>query len=471
MTASSIKGVIDKVLSMPDKKKNENPKMDFKEFLEFMEMCSAGSFSAPSASKITYNNFKELLHDLDRCSVSGSSILNYRLNIEKESEDVDIFLEDTKENKEILSAFFNDPHFKEVFKGYHKRYLSDIKECNREKGLYEKMGFNEDYCHLKLDYMMDTFRFSFSHIRKFGFNLNFIFVKRLLHDERRLVGIQERMTASLYEEKLTDRHGKLRFQSISSFSNGLNEDEKLALTKDLPRGIPLHIINDSFDFEELKYVYSFELQQPVSVYIAAKMQLQKYIKRVESLVDNKEVNSKLSIDIIKDLNHIIANLERENENFLKATSDPKVISISDKFIPKSTRILLTNHTFDITSGEALEFIFGDMDSKHITQGVKNANIAYHNIMGRVPKYEKKGFIVDDPRNVISQLQLFIATHVSYIMQKEGLNKIAMRSGLMTGIRHSTQRTKILRDVYKRFEELTVANSIPIRQKEITVEPI
>ena len=433
---------------------------NLKDLLLFMEFCESKAFAGPQASQTRFLKFRELLHDLNQCNVSGSAVLYSRIGSDDAANDIDIFITDTQENKAVLIQFFNDKYFNGVFSDYFNNRLNSTSNL-RSSNQYESISVNSDYVFIKHDCMLDTARFSQGNNNGLDFNLNFIYVKRLNGEQRRIANVSERLTYSLFEQISMTPGDEIYFPSVNPFSNDRIHDKEMKVLLDLyPKSIPTHMIHDSFDFQELKYVYNFQQQQIVSTFMVGKSLLEKFIHDIEVKVAQEMINPRNGKEYISDINKVIVKLETKNKVFIRMTEDPKVLTVSEKLLTSRAKNALSFFNPSSLEGAALEG-FLEISSPNVQRIIRDVYTAYHTIYTRVLKYEGNGFTINDPRNMIADMQLFINNHTMFLLQNTSINNIALKAGLMSGTRQATKQIQALRKTYKAFEDLSKETSIKI----------
>ncbi len=462
MSPFSLEGLLE-----ADSRIQEPEPTNLNDFFKFMQLCEAEQFNGLESDANIFAEFKKLIHDMNRCALTGSSVLNARLNKESDSQDIDFFIEHNVENIKTVSRFFESSHFKKAFRNFSENYLDAKKDrnINFKEGNFKKTSFEEAYSLVKLDATLETYRFNFSSINDYKFDLNMIFVKRLTIEEGSILGFQEQVTTSLYHSKFMDTDNKLTFAPFI-FPSKFNEksEDTMELYKIYPVGLPIHIINDTFDFEELKYVYNFDLQQPITTFMAGKLLLSKF--KEQSLQFHLDgIISKNILDKIENrIDYVINDLEIRNKLFIESTNDPRNLTVSKCIIPRSSWDKIKYDVDNYLRGDPINNSF----SSGSRQNLKVANhcyATYHNIMARVPKYEERGFNICDPDNLIAILQSYINLHTTYMMQQPNMNAIAQRSILMSGARKDTKLLKLLRESYKVFSSLSEVANIKLDIKK------
>ncbi len=431
---------------------------NLKDLLLFMEFCESKAFAGPQKSQDRFLKFRELLHDLNRCNVSGSAVLYSRIGLDDVANDIDIFITDTRENKDTLIQFFNDKYFNEIFSDYFNK-TNKSKSNLLSNTKYESINVNSDYAFIKQDCMLDTARFSQRNDDQ-GFNLNFIYVKRLKDEQRRIANVTERLTSSLFDQIFITSEGDIYFPSINSFSDDMDDDEMKILLDLYPKSIPTHMIHDSFDFQELKYVYNFQQQQIVSTFMVGKSLLEKFIHDIEVKISEEKIDIDNGKSYISDINKVIITLEAKNKVFIRLTEDSKVLTVSEKLLTQRAKNALNFFNPSSLEGAALEG-FLEVSSPNVQRIIRDVYTAYHIVYSRVLKYEGNGFIINDPENMIADMQLFINNHTMFLLQNTSINNIALRAGLMSGTRQATKQIQALRKTYKAFEDLSKETSIKI----------
>lgn len=440
---------------------------DFKDFLKFMKFLESRIFEQSEDAQKTYFDFKNLIEDLNRTAVTGSAILYYRLGQQYKAKDIDIFIEDNKTNKDIVANFFINPGTRLILEEFYQKELKKYQGKQHEKcGKLETTSFKDNYQLLKGDCLLDTMRFSYAFIGNDGFNLNFIFSRRLTRAERPLVKVQDRLTASLYDSVFKDRNGEISFASIGPFDHGLTGQEILAIDKIYPKSIAMHLVNDTFDFEELKFVYSFQLQQVISTLIASKVILEKFIVDIRNLVESGELREPLAKLIGLDITNTIKTLETRNKNFVDMTQEPKSLTISENTVPGNARRAIQILLRGVLKGSPMEIFFAEMTSIATQRVIRDIYNTYHGVFSRIPKYQKNGFTIEDPSNILANMQMFITGHHNYIMGQSNINNIASKAGLLFGDKISTKQLKVLRSTYKALEDLNSKNNITINIEDV-----
>jgi hypothetical protein len=404
-------------------------------------------------------DFKKLITDLNQCAITGSAVMEHRLGKTPQANDLDFFIEGTPENMGLIKKFFNHTQYKSFFKYFYENFLPKSKtNMSYSEGFYETV-VHDEYSFIKYDVKLSTSRFSYSHSTAGGFKLNFIFITPLTRSERRLLQIEERVHGKLYIDRLIreeffEEKGnvKLLIDSGCSTHDVLLEreifQENNKLIENIPIGIPLHHINATFDFEELKYVYSFDVQQTISTYIAAKMLLEKFDNLLPDISEWETLTTPLS----KRIKRIIKSLASRNEEFVLSTSDPETLTISSgSYTPNMLGALKRTNDNQVAWGKSLEEIFQGMQTKSSIVLTEQVIAAYHNLMIRIPKYQARGYRINDPRKIIAHTQYYMALYSSYISTNPVLNQISVKSCLLSGDKIDTIKAKIIKNWTKSLD--------------------
>lgn len=445
----------------------EEPVMDLKDFFKFLEVVEKGSREASEEEKNILENFKDLIYDLDQCVITGSAVLNYRIGRQNQANDLDFFITDTVKNKNTLNEFFNSNHHKEALSKFRVKHLPKDDRLHFKYGNYHNTTVHEDYSFVKLDSKMDTFRFTYGSEKDQPFSLNFIFVSRLTDDERKLVGNKERTTSSLYDHSFINHKGKLNIADFVFGGKAILDDDVLRLGDIFPRGLPLHIIHDAFDFEELKYVYSFELQQAIPSFMAAKTLLKRFKAEALELKERDKISENAFTKVEQKVDNHISLFEKQNKEFLELTSDIENLTISTRIIPENAYNKIHYDVLAQLEGISLESIF---KSGPVIDALKEAAQAFNNVTARIPKYEARGFRIVDPKNFIADLQTYINLYTTYVSQHQNINNIVKRSSLLSGKREDTQRIKLLRSSWKMMQELIDKEGIKVMKESLPQAP-
>jgi len=411
--------------------------------------------------------FKKLITDMNKCVISGSAVYEHRLVKGMETSDIDFFVELTEENLSIIREFFTYDLYKKVFQKFATEYLPINKFCYRS-GYFETTSY-EDYGFIKHDNILETYRFGFNPKEQGGFNLNFIFVKKLNNDEMKLFGIRSRESDKLYNNNILYNLGD--YYALGSFlCMPITSAEKMAMTTDYletisyleyyPKAIPLHHVHTSFDFMELKYVYSFEIQQPISTIIAGKMLLEKFKEKLE-----KENGEEVQKRLLNNITGEIRKLSEKNEKYMLFENEPGVLTLSKGSLTYNDIQAIKNindqqNKFNVD----LDDIFRGMTKKSINDLYQKTSHFLNNILPRITKYSERGITIRDTQLILSNIFYFHTLYNMYIMQQPLLNKIISKDLLLSGSQYETKKLKVIRSLTKAIEETTSKSNIKIEGK-------
>jgi hypothetical protein len=448
-------------------------KTSLKDFLKFLAVVEEGVVDDCSVEdQKSFFTFKNLITDLNRCAISGSAVLEHRMNKEPEANDLDFFIEGTEENSEIIKDFFTDPKYGEIFKKFQENFLPKTHiKLGYPKGYYERVVYDE-YSFVKHDVKINTSRFAYSHSDTNGFRLNFIFITPLTREERQLLQIEEKMHGKLYidrlfrEETFDKEVGSIKLLIDSGCTTDDIREGKEAfqenneLIANMPLGIPIHHIHATFDFEELKYVYSFEVQQVISTFIAGKILL----KGFNDFIKDMRPASRMKDMLYARIERMIESLAARNEEFVLNTSEQNTLTISNgSYTPNMIGALRRTNDQQISWRKSLEEVFDGMQTKSINNISENVMKAYHNLMIRVPKYQERGYNIKDPKKIIAHTQYFMALYNAYISSNPILNQIAIKSCLLEGEKIDTIKAKIVKNWTKSLELFRETAEIKLKE--------
>lgn len=434
--------------------------MDLQDFLDFLNFCEA---NANEYEKKFVDQFVNLVSNLDRCAISGSCVLNHRLGNVKKSGDIDLFIEDTLINRSDVSHFF-DVCSDRLLPKFSKKFINKI----TSKGGIYKQTFNNDYSLFKLDHELTLYRFGFDGIFPKEFNLNFVFLKKISDSDKKSMRLPVNVSGKLFSRYFL--HPKFKGLFLG-FSNGgkVMDDEYDEAFKIYPKAESLHMIEDSFDFEELKYVYSFELQQAITTKMAGKLLILDFGKKIKSLLNDGVISvvaQKLIFDKVK---LAVAKLDSENTEFIKNFSNKELLHITNGilFEDDMREIKSTNSTqytfYDINE------IFNQISKDALSRLVARITLAIRYLSDRIEKYEKYGFKIKDIDMVIANLQQFMSLFNTWALSHSSLNRIALESTLMSGAKETLYKVKYLRLAHKQSKELIDANNLSLDADGI-IEP-
>jgi hypothetical protein len=239
-------------------------------------------------------------------------------------------------------------------------------------------------------------------------------------------------------------------------------DENNKMLEVLPFGTPIHFISATFDFEELKYVYSFDVQQAVSTFIAAKMLLERFSVSLQNL----DIDEKLKTIILQRTQRIIQSLSDKNEEFVLTTSDPDTLTISNGgYAPDMLGVLRRNNDSHISWKRNLEDIFNNLNTKIIIKLTEQVFAAYHNLFNRIPKYQERGYNIKDPKNVIIHTQYYMALYSVYISSNTILNQIAIKNCLLSGEKIDVIKAKTVKNWTKSLDLFRETAEIKIKDEK------
>ena len=454
-------------------------KTTLKDFLKFLAVVEEGvieRYEVPHQK--TFYDFKELIQDLNRCAITGSAVLEHRLGKEPKANDLDFFIDGTPENKKIIEEFFNYDRYKPIFEIFQAQYLPKPEiPLTYPKGYYENTVYDE-YSFIKYDIKMSTSRFLFTHMEQGGFRLNFIFVVRLTQTERALLQQTERVHPRLYQDYFiseNEKHPITKEEIFILTDSRLKSEDIVYETKEFqettkileifPMGVPVHHIHATFDFEELKYVYSFEVQQAISTYIAGKILLESFEKQIKNREDTLTKER-----ILKRIDNQKRRLSDLNESFVLDTTDPDTMTLSGGGLsPNTLGHLKRFNDSHIAYNRGLEEIFEGMSKKGTVELAENVMRGYHNLMTRIPKYVDRGMNISDPNKIIANIEYFMAMYSAYISSNQQLNQIAVKSCLLSGRKHDTMKAKAIKGWTKNLEQYRELNDIKLEPREVKHE--
>jgi len=426
----------------PDRKKRPTR---FKTFLKFLNFVGKEvSENLPLEKQTPFFNFKNLVTDLNRCAISGSSILEYRLDVDINPGDIDLFIENTSENKKIINNFFNNGDYKPIFTEFKKIYLSEIPDSiwAFPNGYYYLTSSGE-YGFKKHSYKISTSRFIFD--ESGGFSLNFIFVefedtfKNFREDDITLYNDQ--FIHSI--DKDSKRYWVFNRMGIN-FSDIDKKTEKFKLNQNLleiyPRTVPINFIYNTFDILELRYIYSFELQQPITVYAAADILLSKFEVELSKIDDNLS-----SMEFERRIKSAKRRLSDKNENFLLKTSKKNTLTLSEQIIGRGTLENLLGFNNQINDGRVrAEEAFSNIGQETLNRLIDKCYTTQNILAKRIEKYMAKGFTFQDPYYILENIAYFISLHASYISTNPQILKIILESAISSGKSKNIRKAKTIK---------------------------
>jgi len=454
-------------------------KMSLNLFLDFLTLFEREYIEQESQEHLDkeglnlFINFKNLITDLNLCAISGGAILDYRLKREPTANDLDFFIEGNSENIDIIADFFKYSNHMKLFKKFQTDILPQTKNIVYTNGFYENTSY-EDYNFIKRDIKLSTSRFSFGPKECGGFQLNFIFIKKLTKQEAKLLNLRasERTHSGLYQDayiyEIVDPNDENKTVTVFNNSRISSSDflkknsfflELQQVLKIFPKGIPIHHIDSSFDFEELKYVYSFEKQQVLNIYEAGKYLLEDFGNKL-ALLEKSKFKSRLLVKT----KQYVERLEKRNEEFKQEFSDPKVVNITFcGLTPHIHRQLQNINNRQIRYNEDLETTFQNLGIQDLNFLTENIIRSYNNIIIRIPKYTEKGFNINDPKKVIANMEFFMSLYYSYVINKSFLKNIALKSCLLSGKNTDVKKAQVIRSFSKNIDEFNKENSLVLKR--------
>jgi len=403
--------------------------------------------------QLLFCEFSDLIHDLNHCAISGGALLDYRLGKQPKANDLDFFISG-HENQKIVQKFFTSNKYYPLFRDFN-----DLFQKNEANGLYE-VTVQPEYAFHKKGFKVSTSRFTFDFRHDCGFNLNFIFLEELTPTERTLIGLPKSYSDSLYNDSLYKYKTAVSTSSVvlnPTFfkvlplsnddieNNTPNAIETQKLFEIYPHAFPLHFIHDSFDFEELKYVYSFELQQPISIYIAGKLLLENF----KNKLDKKPtfvVNSRLETRVTNKIKH----LAERNKLFMQQTQDIDTLNISiSGFSPDLLSDLKRFNNDALRFQYTLDEIFGrtNFSPQNLILNTKGMEFLA-NIIPRIDKYSKRGFKIKDENLIIANIRYYQILYNLFLSNNTFITKCSTKELLLCGITSETKKLKLILESIK-----------------------
>jgi hypothetical protein len=229
--------------------------------------------------------------------------------------------------------------------------------------------------------------------------------------------------------------------------------------------IPLHMIHSTFDFEELKYVFSFDLMQPISVFAAGKILLQEYKNNLNTEENLKEYHEKGSFkELITILDKKSLSLSEENKKFSEEHLDVNKLTLSKL-------ILLPNEKISMEAADDI-FKSPSVINNHrlntIFYKYAQINEIYLKLLMRIKKYKDKGFEIKDQENILLNMKYFLvsASSISLLFNSTDIDNTIRQNSLFSGSRDNTEKLKSLIKVTKYFKEIGEEIGVEYQKKNI-----
>ncbi len=340
---------------------------------------------APARDEIIFNKFYYMMNDYKRACVSGSSVLGKRIGKLEIANDIDIFIDDRDQNSEkIISNFFSKINVREfIWPAYKARVISmDETEAMFVDEARLLQTSSNEYDFGILNYNLTTYRIQLGkHI-----TLNFILLRDNKQEPKAIADIKEgvnpRSTSSINNQGYPFPGRYIR----DILSNSLQDE-----FPDLARysSYLLEYIDRHFDFQELKYIYDFGSRSYRNIYDIG-------IDITDVLLDDLTgIESRSKTDTM--LNQAIRSkdqLKRYSQEFQEEFGDPEVVTIASKIGQRFSDV---------------QRLY-DLDEHQATQGryLVSTSEDFSNLTKRIKMYQRKGFEVKDPNNVMLDLHINLA---------------------------------------------------------------
>lgn len=422
-------------------------KMTFQDFLKFMQYFK-NIADLSTEDRLLFRAFESLVYDINRCSIAGSSLLMHRLNRNVGTGDVDFFIEDTPENIKIVSDFLSRGSLMRKYYKYlgEEGHLLNPKhivllsrgDCSKYQDDFTNYGFTKSKSSLK------TNKFWFNGE---GFVLNFIFTKPELDDNSDKNFEQYPYNGRFFSSEIEPDHFMtMIYPSLLGDTTAEKKEMKKRLFDLFPKAIPLHLIDSTFDIEELKYVYSAELQQVITAKMAAKLLLLNFINRLE---EDEYLNKYLdTIPFIKErILAIIDIINKDNEKFLKEFNNSNQVHLADAGLSIETIHFINSKNRQYNP--VIEFDKATPYSVPCNQKIYSELSNF--LLGatpRIKKYQDYGFEVIDSNNYITNSQLTLLGLITGSLENEEFEKGATKNMMFTGGKVGIFKSKIIQDLKK-----------------------
>jgi hypothetical protein len=433
------------------------------DFLKFISVIEEKVIEGGLGVNQPFWDFKTLLTNMNECCVSGSSVLGHRIGKDINSKDIDLFINDTEENREIIQNFFEYDMYKLFFEYFVRNFLDTKIKYTRPRGIYHRTMTSNDaekYFFSKGDFVLDPWRFGFDFSLQNGFIINIIFVRLMTKEEKAITSIPDSRSYSLYNQQaIFSQEGPIKKGNFDflCFSSPPNSELKEYSLDKYPMAIPLHMIHANFDFMELKYVYSFDLMQPISIFAASKLLLQDYSNKLKVLKTNFDSKyDKNYIDSVSSMiNGMVSGLAERNRRFVETYNDPDKLTISGHILTNSEKRILNRINNDIYNISSYEKTFDSRGIINLAYKQTRINEIYLKLLYRVEKYTNKGFNIVDPKNILLNIKHFltISNLVSLTLEVKGVDNVIRQNSLFSGDRDTTKKLKSLLKITKDFEKI------------------
>lgn len=361
--------------------------------------------------------FFNLITDPFRSSVTGSSVLAARINRDDFGNDIDIFIED-------LSDFGLDSP-RQIIENFLKSNSYWIKNLNRPQkisdkffDIFGKTNSSSGECFLigdTGDYPFDVGPNTLSSI-KFSLNdstLNFIFLKPKKNKRMLEKGILDLLLSAF------STNGQLNYISHQVH---LETDFKL-----LGAGRAVEYISESFDMEELKYVYSFKHKD-----IITSFKQQQYL--IESLIidiSNTWSDGNNKTKLLKGLSSALVDFKKLDQEHRSTFNDFKKLTVSKNLIHYNKGISL--------SDSYLNFWVDHVPEKEDPKFGNSFSLLL-GLTKRIRKYTSApyNFSVQDPTGVVNDLTFDTTVAVLHLLKEPVLEKVR-KSSLLLSKKHDTKK--------------------------------
>jgi len=440
---------------------------NFQYFLDYLSYMDNTPLN--NKQQLIYNDFKEMIKDLNRCAISGSSILAYRYNLHNIAHDIDFFIVSTPKNSKIIEDMFgaemaqlNTAFFEKKFKCSGKPILSN----NHTQGYnFTKKTFKLNT--MNMEFSIDRTKFKDKSQDIPLFLLNFIFIDPELPE----ILLEE--DYNLYLSKFSKDIYNPKAGTTRNFSSMVISDEVLKnqIQVIFPKGHSLHLIDSSFDFEELKYVYSFDFNNVITVKAAGKFLLTLYKVKIKKLLDaytEKRVPNECCLikeEISKYLTVVgqeINDLSQQDKNFLKNehNKEHKTLTISYRILTSNTFNSITDiflYVDKITPLNLKLDEYSKTDGKLIYESLGEVLPIFLTLNSRIKNYIKNGFKIEDPDLILAKCQTIFSAIQMHSFTSTGINGIVTSSCLKTNNSVGLKRLKNIRLIKK--EQLALRDKL------------
>jgi len=399
------------------KEENNYPKRHFKNFLKFMDHLQNFNYSTIDQYWIDLTkDFLDLITDLNRCAISGSELLFSQLNLDIEASDLDIFMIDTPENEKIIKEFFteNNPVLKHVFSNSLSSATKNTDKTILYAGPISSFAYDVG-AFVQGDFLLHTNRIISDY-----FELNIIFVKRT----------RDTFTS--------DDIVSWRIKAFDDMDHNVPSKE---IDKQF---LILRYIWTTFDFQELKYVYDFEMKEIVSVIKYTYNLELKYLDKLEDIYKYNSKTLQSSLNAFNSFNRY--------KELVDKTLKKSYLEFQDQYAPKPDKILTIsannqwsniyavkkyidagrlfyylkdNKEIELNFSKLLEFGSTKNKSNILTIPVTHQKglTLYYSLINRIGKYVERGFTIHDPGQFLIHMEILSAAYTYSILTNKDIDKI------------------------------------------------